>query len=73
MKKDLSKRDKFIKFGKWLLIGGTGPLLLINLLSLLRFPVSDNPIGLALLFIVTFPLAIILLIIGALTPRSDAP
>lgn len=46
-------RSRTAKIGMWTLILGTGPLLLIILLDVLRFPVSDNPIGLGLLFIAT--------------------
>lgn len=61
-----SRRRKLLKAGWWLLILGTGPVLLIGGLSSLGFPVSDNPIGLVFLAMLTFPVAITLLIVGAL-------
>lgn len=54
------------KVGMWILIVGTGPLLILVLLDFLRFPVSDNPIGLGLLFFFTAPIGMLVLLVGLL-------
>lgn len=58
--------------GKWILILGSGPLLVFILLYWLGFPVSDNPIGLGLLFFFTAPVGVLLLTIGLIIGGSQS-
>ncbi len=62
----------FLKIGAFIFLFGCGPLLLIILLLALGFNVSDNPIGLGLLFFVSMPTAVIFLAIGAVKAINNS-
>lgn len=64
----------YLKIARLVFIIGCGPLLLFILLDRLGFNVSDNPIGLGLLFVLAFPVSLILfgvgLVLGGIKPSS---
>ena len=63
------RRKALLKAGAWMIILGTGPLAIVGSLSAIGFTVSDNLVGLGLLSFLTLPIAIIVLIIAAFSPK----
>ncbi len=66
-------KNPLAKLGALILIIGAGPLFVFILLDLLGFPVTNNPIGLGLLFVFTAPLGALLLVGGLVagSPRDE--
>ena len=58
-------KSKIFKAGLWLLIIGVSPLLLYVLYEFVSGARGGNPIGLGLLFFVTFWPSVIMMLIGA--------
>lgn len=71
MKRELLRSKVFLA-GAWLLAIGTAPLLLYILYELLSGAKGGNPVGLGLLFFVSFWPAVILMLIGAVSAARRA-